>query len=137
MKLKLKLAGLIVLSATLSSSAWADLVTNGTFSGCSGSTTSGNATCPGWTITPASSGTGLTFFDGTHPAAGFGAVVTFDDELSQVLNTVALQEYAVSFTLNVGDTTQDQDFSVQFGLGTPFFPSQVRGRHAAILSIRQ
>jgi hypothetical protein len=51
---QLGLAGALLIS-TLSSSAWADLVTNGNFSGCA------NQTCTGWTFTPAAEGSDLEY----------------------------------------------------------------------------
>ena len=58
--MKLKMVGAIaaILTAAVSSSAWAtNIVTNGSFSGCSG------FTCTGWTFTPAASGSSLHYSD--------------------------------------------------------------------------
>jgi hypothetical protein len=99
---QLGLAGALLISA-LSSSAWADLVTNGNFSGCA------NQTCTGWTFTPAAEGTSFVYNDdnkGVNIAAGtgwaaFGAIFSTDDEISQVIPTVAGQTYTVSFQLGL------------------------------------
>ena len=53
---QLGLAGALLIS-TLSSSAWADLVANGNFSGCA------NQTCTGWTFTEAQQGSSFNYND--------------------------------------------------------------------------
>jgi hypothetical protein len=127
---QLGLAGALLI-CTLSSSAWADLVTNGNFSGgvvadCGAGGPGG--TCPGWTVTPAVTGSSFLFNDDnkavTIPAgvgfATFGASMGVDDELSQILSTDPGQVYAVSFSLAGTQPTVDQDFSVKFGSTTIF-----------------
>jgi hypothetical protein len=126
---QLGLAGALLIS-TLSSSAWADLVTNGNFSGGDTSVCGGGpgGTCPGWTVTEAPSGSSFLFNDDNKavaiPAgvgfATFGASRGVDDELSQVLATVPGQVYLVSFSLAGTQPTVDQDFSVKFGAITIF-----------------
>jgi hypothetical protein len=118
---QLGLAGALLIS-TLSSSAWADLVTNGNFSGCAGQT------CAGWTFTPAQQGSDLEYNEDNKgvmvpPGTGFvafGAVDVFDDEISQVLQTVAGQVYTVSFKLGNNEPQGPQHFSVMFGPNTIF-----------------
>jgi hypothetical protein len=57
----------------------------------------------------------------------FGATDVFDDEISQVLPTVARQVYRVSFEFGTSAPTGPQDFSVM--LGRPlFFPKQTWAR---------
>jgi hypothetical protein len=133
---QLGLAGALLIS-TLSSSAWADLVTNGNFSGGNLSVCN-NQTCPGWTFTPAPTGTALLYNDDnkgvTIPAGtgwvSFGAVSGTDDEISQVIPTIAGQAYTVSFEFAVNLPQGPQDFSVMLGPTTVFsetnmfFPSQ-------------
>ncbi len=110
--MKLKIVGIaVILTAAVSSSASADLVTNGNFSGCSGHT------CTGWTFTRAASGTVFFYSAGS---AFFGAEDTSDDEISQTLSTVPGQLYTVSFSLVVGDPRTNQNFSVDFGPTTIF-----------------
>jgi len=139
---QLGLAGALLIS-TLSSSAWADLVTNGNFSGGNTSVCGAGGpggTCPGWTVTEAAVqssflfNAGNTSYDGSSvvipPGAGFasfGASAGVDDELSQVLATVPGQSYKVSFLLAGLDASAseypgiaDQDFSVQWN-GTTIF----------------
>jgi hypothetical protein len=118
---QLGLAGALLIS-TLSSSAWADLVTNGNFSGCA------NQTCTGWTFTPAAEGTSFVYNDdnkGVNIAAGtgwaaFGAIFSTDDEISQVIPTVAGQTYTVSFQLGFNVPSGPQDFHVTLGPTTIF-----------------
>jgi Protein of unknown function (DUF642) len=124
---QLGLAGALLIS-TLSSSAWADLVTNGNFSGGDTSVCGGGpgGTCPGWTVTEAAQGSSFLFNDDNKavavPAgvgfATFGGSMGQDDELSQVLVTIPGDVYTVSFSLAgtqaIGPTA-DQDFSVKFG----------------------
>jgi hypothetical protein len=133
---QLGLAGALLIS-TLSSSAWADLVTNANFSGGDTSVCGGGpgGTCLGWTVTEAPMGSSF-LFNGDNKAVAIPAGVGFatfggsrgdDDELSQVLATVPGQVYSVSFSLagtqpTVDQTqpTVDQDFSVKFGSTTIF-----------------
>jgi hypothetical protein len=118
---QLGLAGALLIS-TLSSSAWADLVTNGNFSGCA------NQTCTGWTFTPAAEGSDLEYNldnkDVTIPAGtgwvAFGAILSSDDEISQVIPTVAGQTYQVNFKLGFNDPAGPQDFRVTLGPTTLF-----------------
>jgi hypothetical protein len=122
---QLGLAGALLIS-TLSSSAWADLVTNGNFSGC----TLPILTCTGWTFTEARLGSSFVYNDHEDlkgvtvpPGTGFaifGATEVFDDEISQVLPTVAGQVYTVSFEFGSSAPTGPQDFSVMFGPTTIF-----------------
>jgi hypothetical protein len=129
---QLGLAGVLLIS-TLSSSAWADLLTNGNFSGGDTSLCGGGpgGTCPGWTVTEAPIGSSFLFNDDNKavaiPAgvgfATFGGSRGQDDELSQVLVTVPGQLYAVSFALagtQAIGSVADQDFSVKFGTTTIF-----------------
>src|ERR1700724_3194210 len=54
---------------------------------------------------------------GGRPGTGFatfGATDVFDDEISQVLPTVAGQVYTVSFELGINQPQVSQDFSVMF-----------------------
>jgi hypothetical protein len=126
---QLGLAGALLIS-TLSSSAWADLVNNGNFSGGDTSVCGGGpgGTCPGWTVTEAPMGSSF-LFNGDNKAVAipagvgfttFGASRGVDDELSQVLATVPGQVYSVSFSLAGTQPTVDQDFSVKFGSTTIF-----------------
>ena len=118
---QLGLAGALLIS-TLSSSAWADLVTNGNFSGCA------NQTCTGWTFTPAAEGSDLEYNDDNKdvsiPAGtgwvAFGAILSSDDEISQVIPTVAGQTYQVNFKLGFNDPAGPQDFRVTLGPTTLF-----------------
>jgi hypothetical protein len=123
---QLGLAGALLIS-TLSSSAWADLVTNGNFSG-GALAVCHNQTCPGWTFTEALQGSSFLYNDDNKavaipPGTGFatfGATMGLDDEISQVLPTVAGQVYTVSFALGMTQPLVDQDFSVMFGPTTIF-----------------
>jgi hypothetical protein len=116
MALKLTSAIAAILSVGLSSPGWADLVTNGNFAGCS------DITCTGWTFTAAAHGSAFAYngFTGnvTVPAgttyASFGATGALDDEISQVLATVAGQSYTISFKLGVS-SSPPQEFSAVFG----------------------
>jgi PEP-CTERM motif len=81
---------------------------------------------PFWTFTPAASGSD--FFYGAGPtwgalsppnSANFGAVGTLDDEINQIIPTVAGQVYRVSFEFaSDGDTPND--LTVTFGGQTCF-----------------
>jgi hypothetical protein len=123
---QLGLAGALLIS-TVSSPAWADLVTNGNFSGGDDSVCH-DQTCPGWTVTQAPTGSSFLFNDDNKdvavPAgmgfATFGATEGITDELSQVLATVPGQSYTVSFLLGGSGAPQDQNFSVQWN-GTTIF----------------
>ena len=126
-----------MLISTLSSSAGADLVTNGNFSGAESFP---GGTCPGWTVTEAAVQSNYLFnglntsYDGSTVVIppgtgffGFGASAGVDDELSQVLATVPGQSYTVSFLLAGLQASAseypgiaDQDFSVQWN-GTTIF----------------
>jgi hypothetical protein len=75
-----------------------------------------------WTFTPAASGSdfmvgpGAGFGSFSPPnAANFGATGPFDDELSQVLSTVAGDSYTISFELAHPETNTANDFSAWFG----------------------
>ena len=136
---QLGLAGALLIS-TLSSSAWADLVTNGNFS--NGDTTvCHDQTCPGWTFTQGANQpfVALTFNEtddlkGTvvPPGTGFVAFGSYptDDEISQVIPTIAGQAYRVSFAFAVNLPTGPQDFTVMLGPTVVFsetgqyFPSE-------------
>jgi hypothetical protein len=106
----------------LSSSAWADLVTNGNFSG-GNETLCHDQTCPGWTVTLAPTGSALLFNDDNKgltipPGTGFvsfGATEGIDDEISQVIPTIAGQTYTVSFQFGNDTPSGPQDFSVMLG----------------------
>jgi hypothetical protein len=123
---QLGLAGALLIS-TLSSSAWADLVTNGNFSGGNVAVCN-NQTCPGWTYTPAQQGPALLYNDDNKdvniPAGtgwvSFGAVLSFDDEISQVIPTIAGHTYNVSFELGFNQPSGPQDFRVTLGPATLF-----------------
>jgi hypothetical protein len=128
---QLGLAGALLIS-TLSSSAWADLVANGNFSG--GNTAACGAggpggTCPGWTVTEAPNGISSFLFNDDNKAvvvppgvgfATFGASGGEDDELSQLLSTVPGQSYTLSFDLAATQPTVDNEFHVVFGSQTVF-----------------
>jgi hypothetical protein len=109
----------VLLISTLSSPAWADLITNGNFSGgdtsvCGGE--NGAAVCPGWTVT-LGNGPDLAFNDTDEskgiiipPNTGFvtyGGVLTTDDVISQVIPTVAGQMYQVSFQLGINNPGEE------------------------------
>jgi hypothetical protein len=118
---QLGLAGALLIS-TLSSSAWADLVTNGNFS-AGNTTVCHDQTCPGWTVTLAPTGSALLFNDDNKdltipPGTGFvtfGATEGIDDKISQVIPTIARQTYTVSFQFWVDTPTGPQDFKVMLG----------------------
>jgi len=99
--------------------AGSDQLINGNFDANSPS----SHTAPlGWTFTPAS--TGSDFFVAQGPgydafsspnSANFGATGSTDDELSQVLSTVAGQQYTITFELAHDSSNAANDFSVYFG----------------------
>jgi hypothetical protein len=118
---QLGLAGALLIS-TLSSSAWADLVTNGNFS-AGNTTVCHDQTCPGWTVTLAPSGSALLFNDDNKdltipPGTGFvtfGATEGINDEISQVIPTIVGQTYTVSFQFGSDTPSGPQSFSVMLG----------------------
>jgi hypothetical protein len=114
--------------------AQANLITNGNFSGGNTSVCSGGeaaAVCPGWNVT-LGNGPDLDFNSPTEfkgiviPAnTGFvtyGGVLTTDDVISQMIQTIKGQVYQVSFQLGInnpgaeiGGGPPGQDFNVTLG----------------------
>jgi hypothetical protein len=124
MKAHLALVGALLISAA-SSPAWADLVTNGNFSG-GDATVCHDQTCPGWSVIETTEGyTALLFNDenkGVTVPAGvgfvsFGAGGPGEDEVYQVLPTVAGDEYKVSFEFATSGDAPEK-FSAVFGSTT-------------------
>lgn len=98
----------------LSATAQASLVTNGDFS--SGGT--------GWTVTPALVGSYFNFSGGQ---ANFGALSSYDDEISQTISTVVGQTYQITFDL-ITSGGANNDFSAAFGGTTGY--SEVNASHS-------
>jgi hypothetical protein len=134
--MNLKLVGALaaISAVALPAPSRADLVVDGGFNspGCSGLSGSGVVvapfTCSGWTFTLAPSGSS---FSVNYPYPGnvvgmvtlpapplgwvdFGAIGSFDDEISQVLATVPGQSYTVSFQF-AANVNSAEDFSAYFG----------------------
>jgi PEP-CTERM motif len=105
---KIVIAVLVSAGLFAGASNASELVTNGTFSGCTGQT------CTGWTVTPATTGSHFFFANGT---AYFGATGGLDDTISQNLATVSGNPYTVSFNLVMPfpGPNNDSDFFANFG----------------------
>jgi hypothetical protein len=95
---------------------------NGNFSG-GNETLCHDQTCPGWNVTLAPSGSALLFNDDNKdltipPGTGFvsfGATEGINDEISQVIQTIAGQTYTVSFRFGSDTPSGPQSFSVMLG----------------------
>jgi hypothetical protein len=136
---QLGLAGALLISA-LSSSAWANLVVNGNFSGgneaiCHGADSGSSTACPGWNFVLAPINSDLDFNDPVDnkvpvPIPTGQGWVTFgafgpageEDKLYQVLSTTAGDTYQVSFLLEYSNDA-DQNFKAMFGSDTLFSES--------------
>jgi hypothetical protein len=90
----------------LPSSGQANLVQNGDFAGCTGTT------CSPWIFVPAAEGSEFEFFLGS--AVFFGTNPGSYDSLSQAITTTPGHSYTISFNVNFDDTT-NQGFIVDFG----------------------
>lgn len=84
----------------------ANLIQNGDFSGCTGTT------CSPWVFVPAAEGSEFEFLLGS--AVFFGTNPGSYDSLSQTITTTPGDSYTISFNLNFDDTT-NQGFIVDFG----------------------
>jgi hypothetical protein len=91
----------------LPSSGQANLVQNGDFAGCTGTT------CSPWIFVPAAEGSEFEFLLGS--ADFFGTSPGNYDSLSQTITTTPGDSYTISFNLNVDDPTTNQGFVVDFG----------------------
>jgi hypothetical protein len=125
----------VLLISALSSSAWANLVVNGNFSGgneasCHGDDFNGSTACPGWNFALASTNSALEFNDPddnkvpvTIPTGQgwvtFGSGPGPDDEIYQALSTTAGDTYQVSFLLEYSNDAE-QSFRAMFGATTLF-----------------
>jgi hypothetical protein len=98
-------SAIIMLSASHASAQ--NLVTNPDF--LSGST--------GWSLTPATSGSGF-YFNFPYAGANFGAVGAYNDVLSQVLATTPGTLYKIAFDLQHWATNNANEFSASFGVNT-------------------
>ena len=91
----------------LPSSGQANLVQNGDFAGCTGTT------CSPWIFVPAAEGSEFEFLLGS--ADFFGTSPGNYNSLSQTITTTPGNSYTISFNLNVDDPTTNQGFVVDFG----------------------
>ena len=91
----------------LPSSGQANLIQNGDFTGCTGTT------CSPWVFVPAAEGSEFEFNLGS--AVFFGTSPGNYDSLSQTITTTPGDSYTISFNLNVDDPTTNQGFVVDFG----------------------
>jgi hypothetical protein len=91
----------------LPSSGQANLIQNGDFAGCTGTT------CSPWVFVPAAAGSRFEFILGS--ANFFGTSPGNYDSLSQTITTTPGDSYTISFNLNVDDPTTKQGFVVDFG----------------------
>ena len=87
-------------------SGQANLIQNGDFSGCTGTT------CSPWVFAPAAEGSEFEFLLGS--AVFFGTNPGSYNSLSQAVTTTPGDSYTISFNLNFDDTT-NQGFIVDFG----------------------
>jgi hypothetical protein len=90
----------------LPSSGQANLIQNGDFAGCTGTT------CSPWVFVPAAEGSRFEFILGS--ADFFGTSPGSYDSLSQTIPTTPGDSYTISFNLNFDDNT-NQGFIVDFG----------------------
>jgi hypothetical protein len=102
MQLKSIAAAALVAAVVVPASADVNLVSNGDFS--QGGTD--------WAFTAASQGSDFRYVTN---AAGFGAVSTFDDIISQDLHTVAGQVYRVTFNASFGTPGSGSDLFASIG----------------------
>ena len=91
----------------LPSSGQANLIQNGDFAGCTGTT------CSPWVFVPAAQGSGFEFL--LDNAVFFGTSAGDYDSLSQTITTTPGDSYTISFHLNVDEITVNQGFIVDFG----------------------
>lgn len=108
---RLKCAAAVAVALALvtspSSGKAANLIQNGDFAGCTGTT------CSPWVFTPAALGSGFEFILGQ--ADFFGTEAGDYDSLSQTITTIPGDSYTISFNLNVDEITTNQGFKVDFG----------------------
>ncbi len=113
-----KILTALLFTACASQAHASNLVLNGQFSNLN----TYNNMPVSWTFTPAQSGSDFYIdtnnLNGLGNSAGFGAVSTYDDTLSQAINTTAGDAYRISFNLTTYDTSND--FSASFGSVTGY-----------------
>jgi hypothetical protein len=120
--MKKNIAFIFALIVTINwvANAGANIVANGDFA-------LGGA---GWNLTPASSGSILTYLAESPTCAGFGANQGLDDVISQTLSTVPGNRYSISFqlsvgTVHIGGNDNGNDFSAAFGGSTLFSATNI------------